>query len=193
MKKLYDNDSNCIRVDYHIGQNLRLNETIKETTVYFDGDVSGLFDFRNEQNLGVCGDVSNVRLLFNNKANFISLSVEGLNGKFDFSGVRVLYLDHSEISKATIKFNPYARFIDLYRTKGLRGYLDFSKVQELKLGEDDEQTCTCLANISGIKFNPNGLVHGISDVQRQQLESRYKQYERIKKQLKHNTRRVNEK
>ena len=193
MKTLYNKGSNRIHVDYHTSRNLRLNEVINETTVYFDRGVSGQFDFRDKQNLDVCGDVYNARIRFNPKANFISLSVVGLRGNFDFSGVRVLYLDHSDVSKANIKFNQNARFIDLYRTIGLRGYLDFSNVQELKLGENDEKPCTSIANISGIKFNPNGLVHGISDAQRRRLESEYKQYEKIKKQLKHIKRITNEK
>jgi len=157
---------------------LRLKERISAVSLDFSKNMSGKFDFHDEQNMEVSGDVSNALLLFNSKANFISLSVVGLQGNFDLSCVRILYLDHSEISKANIQFNPNARFIDLYRTKGLRGYLDFSNVQELILGQYGEEPD--LNQVFGIKFNPTGLIVGISETKRQLLESAYKQYEQSK-------------
>jgi len=193
MKNLYNTESNCVRVNYRMCQDPRLNKIIKNTTVFFDKGVSGQFDFRDEQYLSVCGDVSNSQLVFNSKATKLSLCVVGLNGDYDFSGVHMLYLDHSDVSQANITFNQNARFIDLFRTAGLQGYFDFSNVQELKLGEDNEQNCASIANVSGIKFNPNGVVRGISNAQRQRLESGYKQYELVQKQLKHNKRITNEK
>jgi len=147
--------------------------------VDFSENTSGKFDFRDEKNIQVDGDVSNAQLLLNTKANFIDLSVVGLRGNFDFSGVHMLYLDHSKISKANIKFNPNARFIDLNRTQGLRGYLDFSNVQELILSMDGEEPD--LDAVSGIKFNPNGLIFGISEAKRQLLESAYRKYEQSRK------------
>lgn len=168
--------SGQLHISQHTAYNLRLKEEISAVSVDLGKNTSGEFDFHDEKNVGISGDVSNVRLLFNSKANYIALSVMGMRGSFDFSGVRILYIDHCDISKATIKFNPNARFIDLYRVKGLRGYLDFSNVQELKLGEGTEETC--LDGVSGIKFNPNGLVFGISDAKRRLLESAYLKHER---------------
>ena len=179
MKISYDKGSERLHISQYAGYNLRLKERISTASVDFSINTSGKFDFHDEQNMEVSGNVSNALLLFNNKANFISLSVVGLQGNFDFSCVRILYLDHSEISNANIKFNPNARFINLYKTKGLRGYLDFSNVQELILGQYGEEPD--LNQVSGIKFNPTGLIVGISETKRQLLESAYKQYEQSKK------------
>lgn len=175
MKISYDKGSERLHISQYAGYNLRLKERISTASLDFSKNMSGKFDFHDEQNMEVSGNVSNALLLFNNKANFISLSVVGLQGNFDFSCVRILYLDHSEISNANIKFNPNARFINLYKTKGLRGYLDFSNVQELILGQYGEEPD--LDQVSGIKFNPTGLIVGISEAKRQLLESAYKQYE----------------
>lgn len=168
--------SGQLHISQHTAYNLHLKERISAVSVDLGKNTSGEFDFQDEKNIEFSGDVSNVRLLFNSKANYIALSVMGMRGSFDFSGVRILYIDHCDISKATIKFNPNARFIDLYGVKGLHGYLDFSNVQELKLGEGTEETC--LDGVSGIKFNPNGLVLGISDAKRRLLESAYLKHER---------------
>lgn len=175
MKISYNKGSGRLCISQYTCYELRLNVRLSITSVDFSKNTSGKFDFRDEQNMQVDGDVSKAQLLFNPRANFIDLSVVGLQGNFNFSGVHMLYLDHSEILKANIKFNPNARFIDLYRTQGLRGYLDFSNVQELVLSRNGEKPY--LDAVSGIKFNPNGVILGISQARRQQLESAYKKYE----------------
>lgn len=153
---------------------------IKYTKIEFCGQPSGQFDFSKEKNSGIIGDVSKSHILFNNHADFITLyCVKGLNGNIDFSYVRQLDMFATDLSCANIKFNRNAQFIALADIKGLRGYFDFSNVQVLDIG-DCLYKSDALKNVSGIKFNPKGLVFGISETRKQMLEVAYRNYETSK-------------
>lgn len=156
---------------------------VQYTSIEFVGQPSGQFDFREEKNIGIVGDVSKANIFLNSHANFVRLGciggIKGIRGDIDLSGVDKISIS-GNLSEANIKFNPNAQFIELYNVIGLCGYFDFSHVQVLDIADFFPAELDTLQDITGIKFNPTGLVFGISEAKRQLLESAYKQYEQSK-------------
>lgn len=151
---------------------------VKYIKIRFEGCPSGQFDFRKGKNLFIQGNVSKSHILFNNNADFIALfCFKGIRGDIDFSNVNRVHMFCADLSQSNIKFNQNAQCIDLVDVKGLHGYFDFSNVQILYINNCVYKSDT-LQNISGIKFNPKGLVLGIDKVRKQILEAAYSNYEK---------------
>ncbi len=154
---------------------------VQYMNIEFVGQPSGQFDFREEKNIGIVGDVSKANIFLNSHADFVRLGciggIKGIRGDIDLSGVDKISIS-GNLSEANIKFNPNAQFIELHNVIGLRGYFDFSHVQVLDIADFFPAELDTLQDIDGIKFNPQGFVFGISDAKRRLLESAYKKHER---------------
>ena len=85
-------------------------------------------------------------------------NTKNLSCPLDLSEVTEFDSMYSDFSKVPLfKFNPHAKFIDLGYTTGLSGNLNFGNVSSLYLIDAN------LYRVTGINFNPNGEIIGLSE------------------------------
>ncbi|MBR5153577.1 MAG: hypothetical protein IKW57_02175 [Alphaproteobacteria bacterium] len=85
---------------------------------------------------------------------------------FDFSRVQYLELSSLDFADQNVRFNPNARELVFHWCTGLSGELDFSGVQDLRLGTSN------LNDVTNIKLNPNGRVEPSPPTIQQKLKKK---------------------